>query len=165
MALAVTHIIGTILILDLFRHYVFGKKAFPRYLLVVGGVAGILPDIDIIIGKLVSWMSGTTVNLHGVFSHSLFIPVLFVGIGFFLQYNENMDTAKWYYVIAAGWFLHIILDCGFNAYSTFLWPLHIDTMRFCPSKLAGIYRSGIDAILLVVWLVHEEVHNKIKEYF
>jgi hypothetical protein len=165
MALAVTHIIGTILILDLFRHYVFGKKNLPRYLLVVGGIAGIAPDIDILISWFVTITSGIPTQLHGVFTHSVFIPLLFAGMGVLLHYYERIDIAKWFYIVAAGWMMHVILDCTFNSYSTFLWPLKFDTMKFCPTKLAGIWRSGIDVILLVAWLVHEEVHHKIKDYF
>ena len=47
MALALTHVLLVIVLLDLFRHYVLSKKKFPRYLLVVGGIAGLLPDIDV----------------------------------------------------------------------------------------------------------------------
>ena len=52
MALAVTHVILTIVILDLFRHYVFKKSKFPRYWLVIGGIAGLFPDIDIPLGEV-----------------------------------------------------------------------------------------------------------------
>ena len=48
MALAVTHVLLTIIVLDLLRHYVFDKKKFPRYLVVIGGIAGLVPDIDIL---------------------------------------------------------------------------------------------------------------------
>ncbi|MEK6901858.1 MAG: metal-dependent hydrolase, partial [Nanoarchaeota archaeon] len=81
MALAVTHVIGTIFILDMFRHYVFGKKSFPRRLVIIGGLAGLAPDIDIILSWLVSYVKGTTVSLHGMFTHSLIWVILFLAVG------------------------------------------------------------------------------------
>ncbi len=71
MALAVTHIILTIAFLDIFRHYVFGLKKFPRYLLVVGGIAGLAPDLDIPMGWILTLVTGNTVNIHGLFTHSI----------------------------------------------------------------------------------------------
>jgi|SRR3989344_2302104 len=166
MALAVTHIILTIALLDIFRHYVFGLKKFPRYLLIIGGIAGLAPDLDIPIGWMFSLLTGNTINIHGLFSHSIFFVLLFLITGLLVHYYGNPKWAKIFYVISVGWTFHIFLDCVFNAYSTFFWPLSIDTTAFCPARsfLEG-YRSSIDAIILVVWLVHEEIHHKIKDYF
>lgn len=160
MALAVTHVLSAILILDLFRHYVFGLNKFPRYLLVVGGIAGLLPDIDIPLG----WIIGK--SIHGEFTHSLIIVLILLLIGIVSHYQKEVARAKLFYVVAAGWFIHIILDCAFNSYSTFLWPLMVNTKPFCPAPILGNhYGAAIDAVILVVWLVHEEVHKKIKDYF
>jgi membrane-bound metal-dependent hydrolase YbcI (DUF457 family) len=165
MALAVTHIIGTLFILDIFRHYIFGRRKFSRRLLLIGGLAGILPDIDIPISWLINSLTGKGLSLHGAFTHSLFWPLLLIGIGFILFYYEKKTAAKVLWVISAGLFIHTILDCLFNSYETFLWPLKFNTQRFCPSGLQTIYRAGVDAIILVAWLIHEEWHNKIKDYW
>lgn len=164
MALAVTHVIGTIFILDLFRHYVFGKDKFPRYLLIVGGLAGLAPDIDIPLSWIASFITGSNVALHGVFTHSILFVVLFGLIGLTFHYYKNEKWRNIFYVIAAGWFLHSFLDCFFNPYASFLWPFNVDTLQFCPERVAGLYRSAVDAVILVVWLVHEELHNRIKDY-
>ena len=165
MALAVTHVLVAIFVLDIFRHYVFGLKKFPRYLLVIGGIAGLAPDLDIPIGWMISWFSGNTVYLHGAFTHSLVIVFIFLLAGVILHYQRQVNTAKWFYVISAGWLIHLILDCGFNAYTTFLWPLQLNTLPFCPEQFLGNYGAEIDAIILILWLVHEEAHRKIKCYF
>jgi len=163
MAYAVTHIILTIIVLDLFRHYVFGKGKFPRYLLVIGGVAGLFPDIDVPLGWIYNLFTTSYVNLHGVFTHSILFPIIFLLIGIILHYQQKMKWAKISYVIAAGLFFHLILDCMFGGYTTFLWPLGITT-GFCPQWGLSNYIAGIDAIILIVWLVHEEIHKKIKDY-
>jgi len=165
MALAVTHIILTIALLDIFRHYVFGLKKFPRYLLVIGGIAGLAPDLDIPLGWILTLLNGATVDIHGLFTHSIFFALLFAIIGAVLQYKKNLKWARILYVIAVGWTLHILLDCLFNAYSTVLWLLSINTTAYCPSGILENYRTSIDAIILVLWLLHEEISNKIKCYF
>src|SRR3989344_7439199 len=132
MALAVTHIILTIAFLDIFRHYVFGLKKFPRYLLVIGGIAGLAPDLDIPIGWILTLVTGNNVNIHGLFTHSIFFALLFAVIGAVLHYKKNLKWAKICYVIAVGWTFHILLDCIFNAYAAFLWPFSVDTRMLCP---------------------------------
>ena len=166
MALAVTHIILTIALLDIFRHYVFGLKKFPRYLLVVGGIAGLAPDLDIPLGWVLTLLTGNPVNIHGLFTHSIFFALLFALIGAVFHYYKNLKWAKIFYVIAVGWILHIFLDCFYGMDSTklFLWPYQI-LPSFCPSWDLYQYAHSTDAIILVLWLLHEEIHHKIKCYF
>lgn len=166
MALAVTHIILTIAFLDIFRHYVFGLKKFPRYLLVIGGIAGLAPDLDIPLSWIITLLTGTSVNLHGLFTHSIFFALVFLLIGLAFYYQKNLKWAKIFYVIAVGWTLHIFLDCFYGMDSTklFLWPYQILPL-FCPTWDLYQYAHSIDAIILVLWLLHEEISNKIKCYF
>jgi membrane-bound metal-dependent hydrolase YbcI (DUF457 family) len=165
MALAVTHIILTIILLDVFRHYVFGKKLFPRYLLVIGGIAGLFPDIDILFTWIYNFIYGTTASLHGTFTHSLLFPLIFLVIGIILHYKKETKWTKIFYVIAAGLFFHLFLDCLFFDYGiikSFFWPF--SEINFCPRWGINKYGASIDAIILVVWLIHEEIHKKIKDY-
>ena len=171
MALAVTHVLITIVVLDLLRHYVFGKKHFPRYLIVVGGVAGLAPDFDIVISWIVSFFSSGNVDLHGVFSHSLTFVLLFglIGIIFSSDYvfKHKADRRKWssiFFVIAFGWTMHLFLDCLYGGYKSFLWPLQIAT-NFCPQWGVQDHAASIDAILLILWIVHEEMHGYVRDWF
>ncbi len=166
MALAVTHIILIIAFLDIFRHYVFGLKKFPRYLLVIGGIASLAPDLDVPLGWILTLLTGNSVNVHGLFTHSIFFALLFAVIGAVFNLKNNKKWAKIFYVIAVGWTLHIFLDCfyGMDTSKLFLWPFQI-LPAFCPNWNLYPYASSIDAIILVLWLIHEEIHHKIKCYF
>ena len=164
MALAVTHIILAIVLLDLFRHYVFGTKKFPRYLLVIGGIAGLAPDLDIPLSWIYNLLTNAGVSFHGTFTHSLIFPLICLGTAIILHSKKNLKWAQIFYVIAAGLALHSILDCAFGGYKTFLWPFWI-TPSFCPQWGISSYATSIDAIILVLWLGHEELHKKIKDYF
>ncbi len=163
MPYAVTHIIITIVILDLFRHYVFGKEKFPRYLVVLGGLAGLAPDIDIPLSWLYTALTGIPANFHGLFTHSFIFPLLFLLAASLLYWKGNKQWAAISVVIAGGWFLHPLLDCFFGGYKNMLWPFPV-TGSFCPQWGIDQYMASIDAILLVAWLVHEEVHKRIKDY-
>ncbi|MDP3734220.1 MAG: metal-dependent hydrolase [Nanoarchaeota archaeon] len=168
MALAVTHVLVVIIILELFRYYVFEKDKFPRYLVVIGGIAGLVPDVDIPLGWFLSLVSGTTVYFHGLFTHSIFFVLLFLALAFIRHYQDDQKWAKIFAVIAVGWFFHLVLDCFYGGFSStetklFLWPLTI-MPSFCPSWNVYLFAPHIDAILLVVWLIHEEIHGYIKKY-
>ncbi len=166
MALAVTHVLIALIVVDLFRHYVFGSKKFPRYLVVVGGIAGLLPDIDIPLGWVASFLTGTEIGLHRLFTHSIFFVALFLLMGIIRQYQDDQKWAKIFYVIAAGWFIHLLLDCAYGGevIRSFFWP-YLGAATFCPRWDLYPWAESIDAILLVLWLVHEEVHQKVKDYF
>lgn len=163
MANSVTHVIIAIFILDIFRHYVFGKKKFPRYLLVVGGIAGLAPDIDVPLTWLYRFFTSSTLDLHGLFTHSILFVILFLVVALLFHVKKNVKWAKIFYVISAGWFMHLVLDCLYGGYKTFFWPLQYAT-AFCPQWGIQAYAVDIDAIILVLWLIHEEVHNRIKDY-
>lgn len=164
MALAVTHIIVTILVLDLIRHYVFGVHRFPRHLVIIGGIAGLLPDIDIPLSWVSSFITGTTISLHGTFTHSFFFVGVALLTAIVLHYQEKNSQAHIFYVIAAGILMHLVLDCLYGGYKTFFWPWSVAT-NFCPQWGIEPFAASIDAIILVLWLVHEEVHKKVKDYF
>ncbi len=163
MAYAVTHVLIAIVIFDLLRHYLFGRKRFPRYLVVIGGIAGLAPDIDIPLGWVVSAFSRTSANFHGTFTHTIFFVLLFLAIAVIRQYQRDMKWARIFYVVSAGWFIHLVLDCLFVGYKTLLWPFQLGT-AFCPYWATTIYMAGIDGVILVFWLAHEEIHRKIKDF-
>ncbi len=165
MAYAVTHVLVPIIILDVLRHYVFGLKKFPRYLIVVGGIAGLLPDIDIILGWIYNWFIPANVDVHGMFSHSLFFPIVFIFIAIYFEYIHNTKWRNILYVTAFGWFMHILLDWLYGEYKAIFWPFLTADPTLFPSWNLWIYSAHIDAIILVLWLVHEELHGYVKDYF
>ncbi|MFH1439011.1 MAG: metal-dependent hydrolase [Candidatus Woesearchaeota archaeon] len=164
MALAVTHVIGAIVILDIIRHYFFSKKTFPRYLLIIGGIVALAPDLDIPLAWIINLISSSKIYIHGTFTHSFMWVFLFVGIGLIFHHYKNMRWAKIFYVIAAGWFIHLGFDWIFGDYKTLFWPFATPEFIFPVFKLSD-YSTRIDAVILILWLVHEELHHKIKDYF
>jgi len=167
MVQAVLHIIIPLVILDLIRHYYF-NKSFPRYIVLIGGIAGLLPDIDVPISWILSLLTNTTISIHGQITHTVLFALPFLILsGILYTKTKKLFTKKdykplIYLVIGMGILTHIFLDCLAGG-NSFLWP--ISTVNYCPTIIAQSIVPGLDAILLVLWLIHEETHNMVKDYF
>lgn len=162
MANAVTHVILTIIVIDIFRDY-FLKKKFPTWIVLIGGVAGLIADIDIPFSWLYNWINNTNLWFHGGITHSIIFPIIFLLIGLFIWYKGGKrNTRIMFFVIAFGLFFHLVLDCMFGGYSNLLFPFYFG--NFCPEFNIQQYAPAIDAIILVLWLIHEEIRHKIKDY-
>ncbi|MFH1590742.1 MAG: metal-dependent hydrolase [archaeon] len=167
MPKAVVHILLAIIVLDLFRDYVVkDKKAMPLHVLLIGGIAGLLPDFDIPLYWLVKNVLGYDVALfHRTFTHSLFFPLIFVGLGLLL-YFYNKKAAMITAVVAFGVAFHIFLDASLTGYTMLLYPF--STQYFGFDVLGNVtwisFVDGLDAIILVLWLAHEEMRHKISDF-
>ena len=174
MAYAVTHVIVAIVLIDIYRDYIARKK-FPTWFVLVGGIAGLLPDIDVPLQWTASAIVGQTIELHRIWTHSVICVASFLLIALFfhLQKHKTMvifsrklhywKIALFFTVIAAGWMTHISLDCAVAGDYNLTWfpgfPL-----GFCPHPWSGDSLLGLDAIILVLWLVHEEWAHKIRDF-
>ena len=174
MAYAVTHVIVVIVLLSLYRHYI-AKKKFSNWYVLIGGIAGLLPDIDIPLQWMTSAIVGETVKFHRIFTHSLLCVGIFliIAIPFWIYRHKKfrMFRKEWTYeniallftIIAIGWFIHMALDCAIASdYGMTIIPGI--PINFCPSPFSNEALMGIDAIILILWLIHEEYAHKIKEF-
>lgn len=162
---AVMHIILTIIVIDLFRDYFLPKHhmhKFPKWIVLAGGIAGLAPDLDMPFGWIYNWINGTSINFHGGITHIILIPIVIALVGFFLHARGYKVAGVLCWVVAFGWFFHLALDCVFLGAYNPLWPLQ--GMTFCPHTFSAEVMPGFDAILLIVWLLHEELKHKIKDY-
>ena len=86
MPLAVTHVILTIILVDLYRDYFAKhKKYFTIHTLFIAGFAGLLPDIDIPLNWLLS-IFGISI-LHRTITHTPLFAVIFLVPAFIFLYN------------------------------------------------------------------------------
>lgn len=168
---SVTHVLLAIILVDLFRDY-YLKKKYKKYITIhtifIAGVAALLPDIDVPI----NWVLGNSVELlkHGWITHTLLFSLIFLIIGLILWRKKNEKFAIYSFVISFGIFLHIFLDflLGGGRYEgvMWLWPLSTETFKIhLLSKLnLNNVPAALDAVILLIWLWHEEVKHKIKDY-
>lgn len=174
MAYAVTHVIVAIVLIDLYRDYI-AKKKFSTWFVLIGGIAGLLPDIDVPLQWFSSAIIGQAVTLHRILTHSLVFVAAFllVALFFHIQKHKRLSILKrkisyghialFFTVIAAGWLTHIALDCSVAGDYSLAWFPGIP-LGFCFHPFSGDALLGLDAIILVLWLIHEEWARKIKDF-
>ncbi len=163
---AVTHVLAAMLVAVVIRR-VF-KKKFSSFYVLVAGIAGLLPDIDIIIYWVLNLF--TTVPLadvHRQFSHTIFVPLLFLVVALVLWESKEMFLTL--AMVSLGSFVHILLDGALAGgimplypLSNYIFSLNLVAKIFGP--VANTVLIGMDAILLVVWLAYEYRHHYIKRF-
>ena len=168
------HVILTIVIADFYRDYI-AKKKFPMIYVFIAGIAGMLPDMDILVGWVINWTFGTRYNLHRIYTHSLSYAIIFflAALIFLFIRKDDYEILKWsvpkqaivmfFFALAFGWFIHIALDCGLAA-DGYLNLIPSIPLNFCPSPFTNQALAGFDAIILILWLIHEQYYHKIKDY-
>ena len=79
MPQAVTHVLVPIILLSIFRHIYTKKtgKKFPMQYVLIGGIAGIIPDLDIPIYWVMHYFNYNFEQIHRTISHTIFIPLIF----------------------------------------------------------------------------------------
>lgn len=173
MPLAVTHVILTIILVDLYRDYVAKhKRYFSLHTILIAGVAGLLPDIDVPISWLLNFFGYSFELLrHGGITHTLIFGLIFLIPAFILFNKGKHKISMYFFVITFGILFHVFLDYflgggGGNGIMLF-WPLSTATFKIYLLKnfaSFGGLAAGIDAFILLVWLWHEEVKHKISGF-
>ncbi|MBI4149150.1 metal-dependent hydrolase [Candidatus Woesearchaeota archaeon] len=158
MATAVGHLIITMVLVELVCNYLL-KLKLSRRMILAGGIAGLLPDLDIPLAWGLSWLTGERVYLHGGILHTL-LPVLLSALVALALWNKRVPRSVRIIaaIIPAALLLHLALDCAYGGYATLLFPLH--TGNVCPQWDTSKYLLETDAIMLVAWLIIEDIRRK-----
>src|SRR3989338_4058515 len=164
MPQAVVHVLFTIIVLDLFRdHILKEKREIPLHYIFIGGVAGLLPDIDVPLFWLLNSFLGFDVPFfHRVFTHTFLFILIFLVIPF-IYFDFNRKASKLFGIIAFGVAFHIFLDwllvggiAPFYPFSDTSYGLNLVGRLGLPLAI-----EGLEAIVLLWWLWHEEKTHKI----
>jgi membrane-bound metal-dependent hydrolase YbcI (DUF457 family) len=167
MAQAVVHVLFTIIIIDLFRdHIIKDKRKIPLHFVFIGGVAGLLPDIDVPLFWLLSNILGFSIPwFHRVFTHTfLFAGLFFILSLFFYKYKKKLSLL--FGIITFGVLFHIFLDWFFTESISPLYPFVMTSYGLNFAGIIGfpIFMEGLEAIVLLAWLWHEEKAHKISDF-
>lgn len=156
MALAVTHVILTIVIVSLYRHYLAEPK-FSRWYVLLAGVAGLLPDLDYPLSYLFP-----NLFFHGMFHMIWVVLILLIALLIVRLLKLPRKYSLTLGILAFGFAFHLLLDCTSGGYEYFL---PFSAMRFCPNFVPTKFWPAADSIILILWLTHEYYANKIKDFF
>lgn len=167
MPQAVVHVLFTIISLDLFRdHFLKDKKKLPLHYIFIGGVAGLLPDIDIPLFWILHNFIGLDVPFfHRIFTHTFLFILVFLAISL-ICFDFSKKMSKLFAVITFGVAFHILLDWFFTGgvapfypFSTSVYGLNVFGMMNIP-----LAAEGLEAIVLLAWLWHEEKLHRISDF-
>ena len=167
MPQAVVHIIFTIIVLDLIRdHVIKKKKEIPLHYIFIGGVAGLLPDIDIPFFWLMNNLFGMNVPFfHRLFTHTIFFGLIFLFISL-IFYKSKKKLSLLLAIISFGVLFHILLDFIFVGTIIPFYPLSYFTAGLDLIPKTGLTAGveGLEAMVLLWWLWHEEKLHKISDF-
>ena len=176
MPQAVTHFLIPVILLELYREFfVKKKKSFPVHYLFIGGLAGLIPDLDIAVYYFLSFFGFTIQEVHRTFSHNLFVPLIFVLLGLFFSKFKNKELGKHhlklkniFFVIAFGIFIHLLLDATISGMVMPFYPFSILTIglnlvNLLPHPWQSTILPTLDAIMLILWMIYLEVKHKISD--
>ncbi len=174
MPYAVTHILLTVLLADLYRDYVTKhKKYFTLHTILIAGIAGLLPDIDIPLSWLLNVFIPGSVPLiltHGGITHTPFFGLIFLLPAFYLWEKKEHKKAMYFFVITFGVLFHVFLDYllggGMHEGIMVFWPISMATFKIHLLSTLGLVDvpQALDALILLGWLYHEEMKHKIKDF-
>ncbi|MFZ5954970.1 MAG: metal-dependent hydrolase [Nanoarchaeota archaeon] len=174
-----THALISIILIEIFREYYVKKKEdFPRYYVLIGAIAGILPDLDFIAYFILYSYGYTLEQLHRTFLHSIFFILILTIIGIIilkLKFNfefldkKNIQLSYIFIIFAIASFIHVLFDM-FNGGVMFFYPIsHIligtDLILLLPQEINWSISYLIDTFLLFFWLCWMEFKLKINRYF
>jgi len=169
MPLAVTHIILTIILIDLYRDYILKKKKyFTLHTVMIGGIASLLPDIDLPIKWLLgSFGFSNAIIIHTGLTHSLIFGLSFLLPAFIFLRKKKYDISTYFFVISFALLFHIFMDYSLNVNegAMLFWPFVLETYESNILPYIDItFFLALDGIILLLWLWHEEAKHKIKDF-
>lgn len=161
-----THLIVPLVLADIWRDY-FAKKKFPLIYVLIAGIAGLFPDIDVAIAFFVRMFSNIPFSMiHRQFTHTIFIPLLFLAVA--LLWRKNKKALLLFGAISFGIFIHLLLDVIIQGTIMPFYPLNglsiglnlLDIIRID----GRIFFAVLDGVILTAWLIHEYVKHKVKDF-
>jgi hypothetical protein len=168
MPLAVTHVLLSIILVDLYRDYVAKhKKYFTLHTIFIAGFAGLLPDIDVPLNLFLNFFGMSIV--HGTITHTPLFGLIFLIPGFILWYYKKHKIGTYFFVTCFGVLFHLFLDYflggGYSEGIIFFYPFSNTAYKLHLLKYLNIdIRAAIDAVILLLWLWHEEIKHKISDF-
>ena len=177
MPQAVTHFLVAAIVVNLIRDYlVKDKKSFPLHLVLIGGIAGLLPDFDVAVYWIFHYFGLTLSEVHRTFTHNIFFPLLFFVLAFiFWNFHSNtlnkrhMTWSNVFFVLGIGAFIHLLLDAivigqirPFYPFSQLI--IGLDLVKYLPLAIQNSFIPSLDAIFLMLWIIYIEWKHKISNF-
>lgn len=179
MPQAAAHILVPLIIMSLIRDFWIkrkGKKSFPLHYVLIAGIAGILPDLDVLAYWILYFFGFTIQQVHRTFAHSIFVVLITLVIALLTSHKNipqlgrhKLKLSLVFLMIAFGTTVHLFLDALLAGYIMPLYPLStaqigLNLFSYLPSSLETIAAPCLDAALLIIYLIYLEAKHKISDF-
>ena len=183
MPYAVTHILIPILIVSIFRDFYLKKNkktSFPLHYVLIAGLGGVLPDIDIPVSMLLNILGFSNWDIHRTFTHTLLFPIIFFILFLILipihskaricnLTRHKLKLSIIFLILSFGILTHLILDSLVSDLAYFLYPLSslgfgLHLINYLPIGLQDSFLPTLDGVLLVLWICYLEIKHKISDF-
>lgn len=183
MPYAVTHILFPIILVALFRDFILSKeskKRFPLHYVLIAGLGGAIPDIDIPVSLLLNFLGIAGWDIHRTFTHSISFSIIFLALFLILlpvkeearicnltRHKLKLSTIS--LMLAIGILTHLFLDSLFGEVTYLFYPFStaaygINLLSIFPQAVQGAILPTLDGVLLFVWIIYLEVKHKISDF-
>jgi len=166
MPLAVTHVLIPIIAVDLFRDHVLkNTRMLTIKYVFLAGLGGLSLDLDLPLADFLKYYLGFSIESHRIFFHNIWIPLAFLAAAFIFFTINRKRIFKVSLMLSIGMFFHLMLDGFLNGEIFPFYPLSgymfgLNLIPYIPDFFAGL-----DAVMLILWLYHEELTHKISDFF
>ncbi|MEK6850697.1 MAG: metal-dependent hydrolase [Nanoarchaeota archaeon] len=165
---AAAHIIVPLVLMSLIRDRLIkkkGRKHFPLHYVLIAGIAGLIPDIDIIAFWILHFFGFTIQEVHRTFMHSVFIPIILLFCAAIFSKNQMIMLKKHqlkvqiiFLMLAFGSLVHLLMDAilqgqimPFYPFSNY--PIGLNLFGYLPKALEVIAAPSLDAGLLIIYII------------
>jgi len=179
MTQTATHLIVALVLAQLIRDFWLNKKdkkKFPLYYVLLAGIAGLIPDLDVVAYWVMYFFGFSLEAVHRTFSHNLFVPLILIFLGIVSTnwkgrqfFERNFKWNYVFYILAFGVVVHLILDAIIAGFVMPFYPISdfmigLNLVSFLPAGLQDLLLPSLDAAVLVLWLVYLEFKHKISSF-
>ncbi|MBU0760230.1 MAG: metal-dependent hydrolase [Nanoarchaeota archaeon] len=117
MPQAVLHILVPLVLAALFKDWYESKKGkgtFPLHYVLIAGLAGLIPDIDIIAFWILYFFGFSLLEVHRTFAYTIFVPLIFLALALAFKNarikqirKHKLKLSVIFLMIAFGAFVHL----------------------------------------------------------
>ncbi len=164
MPFAVAHMLIPMILLDMLRDNILKikKNKLPNRYILIAGIFGLLPDIDIPLSLIVF----KNLDLHRTITHSIWIPIVLL---LFSSIFYITKKHKWSLILFLSFFgvaIHILLDFLTSNSVSLLYPVNkslFGISLFPTPMMTMTFYSILDAVLLFFWFVRVILRKRVQD--
>jgi membrane-bound metal-dependent hydrolase YbcI (DUF457 family) len=179
MPQAIMHVLVPLVLMALIRDWYNskkGKKALSINYVLIAGLAGLIPDLDVAAYWVLYFSGYSLEEIHRTFAHTIFVPLIFLILFFIFSRLKPIELGKRglklhliFLMFAFGSFIHLVLDAIFISHIVPLYPLSgarigLNLAGMFPAPLDRLFIPCLETAILVFWLIYLERKHKVSDF-